>query len=132
MKKIIEKGINESCKLSCEIANKWSKKPFESEMILDYRSCIEKVMQTFFGIENISIINEFIDGCGLGNWEHMWLTEKEEKKTIDEWADALWGEVFYCSDRWSWDRLIRTNWIFQRVNTLYEAGKKSYAELLAK
>lgn len=123
--------IHESCKLSCRTANKWEGKKFDTIMIQDYRMCIGKAMRAFFGIQTQEIIDNFIDHCGSGNWDHMWLSEKENNKTIDEWADDLWGEVFYCSDRWSWDRLVRTNWIFQRVMTLHTSGKRTYTELLA-
>ena len=120
---------HEVCSMCCKTANKWAEKPFEKEMILDYRMCIDKVMRAFFGIQIQEVIDRFIDTCGFGNWEKFWVTEDEEiDKTIDEWADDLWAEVFYCSDRWDWDRLIRTNWIFQRMNQLYKNHYKTYKE----
>lgn len=45
-----------------------------------------------------------------GNWERLHLTEEERSKTPDEWLDELRGDVWYCSDRWSLDRLARCHW----------------------
>lgn len=123
--------IHESCELSCKTVNKWKGKKFDPIMIQDYRMCIDKAMRAFLGIQNQDVIDDFIDHCGSAIRGRMWLSEKEKNKTIDEWADDLWDEVFYCSDRWSWDRLVRTNWIFQRVITLHVSGKRTYTELLA-
>lgn len=52
---------------------------------------------------------------GYGNWKHLWETEEEEKETIDELCETLRWEVYYCSDRMSWDRLLRVHWIWQRI-----------------
>ena len=54
--------------------------------------------------------------CDLanGNWEHMHLTNEEQLKTADEWLDDFEGDVFYCSDRWSLDRLTRCHWQFRQ------------------
>lgn len=123
-----KKSYHECCLLCCENANKWREKPFDKKMLTDYRLCINKVMRTFFNIQTQNIIDDFIDSCGFGNWERFWVNENEKDKTIDEWAQDLWVEVLYCSDRWTWDRLIRTNWIFQRVISLDRVGKKTYRE----
>ena len=43
------------------------------------------------------------------------ILNEEKKKNIDELCEELRSEVFYISDRMSWDRLIRTHWIWQRI-----------------
>lgn len=45
-----------------------------------------------------------------GNWEHMHQTEVEKARTADEWLDEFRTDVWYCSDRWSLDRLTRCHW----------------------
>ena len=50
-----------------------------------------------------------------GNWKHIWETDEEKKMTIAELCDQLRWDVFYCSDRMSWDRLCRIHWNWQRI-----------------
>lgn len=50
-----------------------------------------------------------------GNWTHLWETEAEKKMTIAELCNQLRWDVFYCSDRMSWDRLCRIHWSWQRI-----------------
>jgi len=57
-----------------------------------------------------------------GNWERLHFTEDDEKKTVDDWLDEFRGDVFYCSDRWSLDRLCRTHWLFRAYRKASGAG----------
>lgn len=50
-----------------------------------------------------------------GNWKHLWETDEEKKMTIAELCEQLKWDVFYCSDRMSWDRLCRIHWNWQRI-----------------
>ena len=50
-----------------------------------------------------------------GNWNHLWETDEEKKMTIAELCEQLKWDVFYCSDRMSWDRLCRIHWNWQRI-----------------
>lgn len=54
------------------------------------------------------------DNLAQGNWEHMHQTEAERAMTTDEWLEAFRDEVFYCSDRWSLDRLTRCHWTWRQ------------------
>lgn len=45
-----------------------------------------------------------------GNWSRLHLTEDEEAVTGAEWLGALRDDVWYCSDRWTFDRLMRCHW----------------------
>lgn len=50
-----------------------------------------------------------------GNWKHLWETDEEKKMTIAELCEQLRWDVFYFSDRMSWDRLCRIHWNWQRI-----------------
>lgn len=49
-----------------------------------------------------------------GNWSHLHKTEEEDKRTPEEWLEKLQYDVFYCSDRWSLDRLTRCHWLYRQ------------------
>lgn len=55
------------------------------------------------------------DTLGQGNWKKMWLTPEEEQEPTEEICRVFIGDIFYCSDRLSWDRLTRINWQYQRL-----------------
>lgn len=67
-----------------------------------------------FALDDITINSLFV-GLAQGNWNRFWETDEDKKKNIDELCEELRSEVFYISDRMSWDRLIRTHWIWQRI-----------------
>lgn len=54
------------------------------------------------------------DNLAQGNWEHMHQTGAERAMTADEWLEAFRDDVFYCSDRWSLDRLTRCHWTWRQ------------------
>lgn len=49
-----------------------------------------------------------------GNWERLHLTAAEAEISADEWLDQFSWDVFYCSDRWSFDRVTRCHWMFRQ------------------
>jgi hypothetical protein len=49
-----------------------------------------------------------------GNWERLHMTDEERRLTPDDWLDKLYHEVWYCSDRWMFDRLTRCHWIWRQ------------------
>ena len=51
-----------------------------------------------------------------GNWEHFHLTDEEKAMTADEWLNKFKNELFYCSDRWSFDRLTRVHWVYRQYS----------------
>lgn len=55
------------------------------------------------------------DTLGQGNWKKMWLTDEEENESSSDICVGLLGDIHYCSDRMSWDRLARINWQYQRL-----------------
>lgn len=58
--------------------------------------------------------NVLFRGMCDGNWEHLHQTQDEQVKTSEDWFADLIGDVFYCSDRWSIDRLMRCHWYFRQ------------------
>lgn len=50
------------------------------------------------------------DNLAQGNWKHLHQTDEEKAMTTDEWLELFRGDVWYCSDRWSLDRLTRCHW----------------------
>ena len=62
-----------------------------------------------------------------GNWERLHTTEEEQKLTPQEWLRKLHYEVFYCSDRWSLDRLTRCHWLYRQYKwALFRMGEVDY------
>lgn len=53
------------------------------------------------------------DELALGNWNHLHPTKDEQRWTPEEWLGELRADVFYCSDRWSLDRLTRCHWLYR-------------------
>lgn len=52
---------------------------------------------------------------GFGsNWSHLQKTPEEELLSAEDWRAQFFGELHYCYDRWSLDRILRTHWIFLR------------------
>lgn len=93
----------------------------EFEQLKDWQEILDKYPKMFNAIciYNFKLPNrtrnDLFDNLCKGNWEHLWETEEEKKMTIAELCYELRGEVFYCSDRMSWDRLLRIHWIWQRI-----------------
>lgn len=50
----------------------------------------------------------------VGNWDRLHLTEDEREMAPHEWIQALRSDVWYCSDRWSLDRLARCHWLYRQ------------------
>lgn len=100
---------------SMEFNNKWDSKKWCSKMEADYFKVVKSVMKYSLGIKEKEAIRWFFRYACWGNWEKIHETDEEKKITINELAQDLVDEIFYCSDRWSWDRLLRTHWIYQRI-----------------
>lgn len=53
------------------------------------------------------------DGLVAGNWERIHLSYDERAQSPRHWLEELRWEVWYCSDRWSIDRLTRRHWLYR-------------------
>lgn len=78
----------------------------------DWHTLFVKICK-YFGINKSSANVLWEDMC-IGNWEHLWKTDEEKVKTSNDWLDAFMSDVFYCSDRWSLDRLMRCHWMYRQ------------------
>lgn len=65
------------------------------------------------------------DNLVQGNWLRLWLTEDEKRRTTESWLDDFRHEVWYCSDRWSLDRLTRCHWLYRTWQDSKRNRKKS-------
>lgn len=50
----------------------------------------------------------------IGNWEHLHATDEEKALSEADALKAFKSDVFYCSDRWSLDRLTRCHWLYRQ------------------
>ncbi len=79
-----------------------------------YPKMMRKVLKHKFGIGKKQA-RRFIEDACLGNWLKLHETDIERRASAVDYANAILGEVFYSSDRWSWDRVLRTQWLYQRL-----------------
>lgn len=85
------------------------------EILTEYRESICPALCNYsFKLSRRHALN-ICDNLGQGNWEKMWLTDEEKAESIDKICRALLWDVYYCSDRMTWDRLTRINWQYQRL-----------------
>lgn len=96
------------------LINKFYKLKTPEETIAMYPEVFRAMCSYNFELKQRTIKDMF-DSLAYGNWKHLWENDEEKKKNIDELCEELRSEVFYISDRMSWDRLIRTHWIWQRI-----------------
>lgn len=67
-----------------------------------------KSAERFIGTDSFS-------GACSGNWERLHLMSMEEDIPSEKWAESLLYEVWYFSDRWSWDRVLRAQWKWKQL-----------------
>jgi hypothetical protein len=101
----------------CAVCCKWcsineGKGP--EEVAKSYPAMMKTVLRHTFGMSK-SAAKAFVSEACAGNWERMHETHIESSLEPEAYAQALLGDVFYCSDRWSWDRVIRVQWMYQRI-----------------
>ncbi len=65
------------------------------------------------------------DSLGQGNWEKLWPTSEEKTMPTDEICRVFIWDIYYCSDRMSWDRLVRINWQYHRLLRRMEEENES-------
>lgn len=54
------------------------------------------------------------DNLVVGNWERLHATDEERALSEADVLKAFKSDVFYCSDRWSLDRLTRCHWLYRQ------------------
>lgn len=104
---------------------KYEKKHNDAKAITDdWRKVFISVCK-YLGINKKSAIVLFEWMC-MGNWTHLHQTDGESEFTADIWFDKFLGDMFYCSDRWSVDRLMRCHWYFRQWLESYVGYEESY------
>lgn len=91
---------------------------YNDNFIDNYKKLMKRVLKVKFKIRGN--LDNFIESAAYGNWEHFHETEEEKKESFEDVFEHLCHEIFYCSDRWSWDRIIRVNWLYQRAKDRLE------------
>ena len=79
-----------------------------------YPKMMRKVLKERFGMPK-KAAKLFIDDACWGNSDKMHETRIEKHAPAEFYAEELRDDVWYCSDRWSWDRVIRVQWLYRRL-----------------
>lgn len=101
----------------CDFCCKWYNDHVNSSPATIAESYVEMiivVLKEKFGIDK-KAAKQFVEDACCGNWDRLHLTKAEHTIDAQMWADMLLSEVWYSSDRWSWDRLLRIQWLYRRL-----------------
>lgn len=79
-----------------------------------YPKMMRKVLMRRFGMPKAAA-KQFVWQACCGNWLKLHETDMERHAGAEDYADALVWDVYYCSDRWSWDRVMRVQWLYMRL-----------------
>jgi len=80
----------------------------------DYPELMKRVLTDKFKLSEAAVTSFIMDAC-FGNWEKLHSTTIEKSADARAYADEIVGDVWYSSDRWSWDRVLRIQWMYQRL-----------------
>lgn len=104
---------DELCRYCCEwVHDQEDKSPLA--VAESYPKMMRKVLRDRFHMSK-KAAQSFIDDACCGNWERMHETHIEKQVDVKEYVEALVDDVWYSSDRWSWDRVIRIQWFYKRI-----------------
>lgn len=101
----------------CSHCCKWASEHEDANPLAvrdDYPSMMRVVLRHKFGMTK-GAANEFIESACEGNWAKIYETDVERSTDAEDYAEMICGDVFYCSDRWSWDRVLRIQWLYRRL-----------------
>ena len=102
---------------ACDYCCKWvarHKGTEPAEVMEDYPKMMCKVLRHKFGLSK-SAAKVFVRTACEGNWLKLHETDVEKHVGSDVYADMILAEVRYCSDRWSYDRVLRVQWLYMRL-----------------
>lgn len=101
------------CGYCCEWANDLDGKP--PTAVRDaYPKMMRRVLKERFGMGK-KASKRFIREACCGNWLKIHETDVERETGAESYAEMLRNETWYCSDRWSWDRVLRVQWLYRRL-----------------
>lgn len=110
-----------------DICSEWIKKNKNEspETIADeYPKLMIQVLNIVFGL-NENAAKLFIKSACFGNWDRLHPTGIEKQVSAEIIATALTNDILYCSDRWSWDRVLRIQWLYQILKIKNEEEKEA-------
>lgn len=79
-----------------------------------YPAMMRKVLKHEFGIKRKAADRLIREACE-GNWRKLHETDVERNADAGQFADMLRWDVLYSSDRWSFDRVLRIQWLYRRL-----------------
>ena len=85
-----------------------------TEVMNDYPRMMRKVLRQRFGLSK-KAAKDFVRYACEGNWSKLHETDVEKDADSELYARMILGDVHYCSDRWSWGRVIRIQWLYRRL-----------------
>ena len=97
-----------------KLINEFAKLQDQQEILDKYPEIFNVICIYCFKLPK-RIREDLFDNLVRSNWVHLWETDEEKKMTIAELCEQLKWDVFYCSDRMSWDRLCRIHWSWHRI-----------------
>ena len=103
-----------TCKKYYKLINEFAQLQDQQEILDKYPEIFNVICIYCFKLPK-RIREDLFDNLVRSNWVHLWETDEEKKMTIAELCGQLKWDVFYCSDRMSWDRLCRIHWSWQRI-----------------
>lgn len=103
-----------TCKKYYKLINEFAQLQDQQEILDKYPEIFNAICIYCFKLPK-RIREDLFDNLVRSNWVHLWETDEEKKMTIAELCEQLKWDVFYCSDRMSWDRLCRIHWSWQRI-----------------
>lgn len=85
----------------------------------EYRELFGLICNYWFGIKKKKTVDEMFEDMCQGNWKRLHMTEEEEKNfSIPFEMENIKSDLLYCSDRMSWDRLMRIHWRYQNIKRM--------------
>lgn len=84
------------------------------QIVYDYYTLMERILNRIFGLHK-SLVNNFVDNACVGEWGRLGMTDAEERLTTTQWRDMLLDEIWQYHNVWTWDNVIRVQWIYQHL-----------------
>ena len=102
---------------SCDYICKWvsdHRGAEPSEVMEDYPKMMVKVLRHELGFTK-DAAKRFVWYACEGNWLKLHETDVERVMSSYGYARILLGDLHYISDRLSFDRILRVQWLYQRL-----------------
>lgn len=86
------------------------------EFFKDYETLMHSVLLLWFGVLGKAVRAEIISDLGFGN-ASFFNAAYEQYASVDmhNILKELFWDIYYCSDRWNWDRFLRVNFRYHLI-----------------